>query len=351
MVMKVDELRSILKDYSADDVRKVLVAVYKAIPKKVKEERGIDALINNPNPPKNAAASKTRQKPAEVDPDLVVFDTQDFVSNAEDQNYFAPNRMVPKKKRSNWRFEAKGLYRNLLLAKASTADPLLLQDAAKALESLYGVLCRGCAYHLFATTYTFEAMKVPQTEFFEQLLAAKFSVLHGRDFTDWAVKAVVDHELHYDVVRTDLCRVLIEFLRTAELRELALESCAQEIGRCKTTAKRKREPMSFGLPDGHYRSNELAVLGYMLCAALGEFERGVEFFHKHYKDDSDIPLYVLSRMLLNSKQRELITREFETAEQRGIKPRENLKLLYDIAKSADPLPDAIPIAHRAARSP
>ena len=151
MVMKVDELRSILKDYSADDVRKVLVAVYKAIPKKVKEERGIDALINNPNPPKNAAASKTRQKPAEVDPDLVVFDTQDFVSNAEDQNYFAPNRMVPKKKRSNWRFEAKGLYRNLLLAMASTAEPPLLRDAADTLESLYRVLCRGCAYHLLGS--------------------------------------------------------------------------------------------------------------------------------------------------------------------------------------------------------
>ena len=45
-------------------------------------------------------------------------------------------------------------------------------------------------------------MKVPQTEFFEQLLAAKFRVLHGRDFTDWAVKAVVDHELHYDIAKS-----------------------------------------------------------------------------------------------------------------------------------------------------
>jgi hypothetical protein len=72
--------------------------MYKAMPKRVKEDHGIDDLICN-------RASKPSERKNEVVQDIeaLAFETEQFVSNAYSQCYYIPNSVVPKPERPQWR--------------------------------------------------------------------------------------------------------------------------------------------------------------------------------------------------------------------------------------------------------
>ena len=77
--MKVAELRDKLKDCKAASLRQLVIEMYKAMPKALKEAQGIDALIANPG--------ASRKKPAAKAPDITLLrmDVEYFVENAYNQ--------------------------------------------------------------------------------------------------------------------------------------------------------------------------------------------------------------------------------------------------------------------------
>ena len=84
--MKVAELKKTIGGYRTEQLRRLLVEMYKAMPKRVKEDHGIDDMICSP-------ASKRNNRKSEVVPDIeaLASETERFVSNAYNDYYYIPN--------------------------------------------------------------------------------------------------------------------------------------------------------------------------------------------------------------------------------------------------------------------
>jgi len=61
--MKVAELNKTIGGYTTEQLRRLLVEMYKAMPKRVKEDHGIDDMICSP-------ASKRKNRKSEVVPHI-----------------------------------------------------------------------------------------------------------------------------------------------------------------------------------------------------------------------------------------------------------------------------------------
>ncbi len=160
--MKVAELKEKIEPYKAAQLRRLVVEMYKAMPKALKEGHGIDELIGNP-------MSGRKKQNAEVPPDIgfLSWEGEQFVDDAYNQYYFAPNSVVPKRERPKWRFIALRLFKQLNKA---AADPENAAEAAGLLEKLYGMLCYSCDYVLFSAYDPFQSVGIAQSEFLQAAL-------------------------------------------------------------------------------------------------------------------------------------------------------------------------------------
>jgi len=109
--MKIKELRSLLANYEPGDLRLIIAELYKCIPKKLREERGIDEILTNPH---GARVRRGRRGKSQVaDLDDLGDQIEQFLDDAYNQRYFAPNRFVSKRDRPKWRFMVKRFVRDL----------------------------------------------------------------------------------------------------------------------------------------------------------------------------------------------------------------------------------------------
>lgn len=69
-----------------------------------------------------------------------------FLENAYAQNYFAPNRVIPKNQRPKWRFLVKNYIKALEKIPAEDEN---CDKSARLLSDLYRMLCTACNYYLF----------------------------------------------------------------------------------------------------------------------------------------------------------------------------------------------------------
>jgi len=191
--------------------------MYKAMPKQVKEDHAIDSLVLCPNP-----GRKAPRQPAGPDMCELFFETEDFISNAYDQCYFAPNRVVAKKERPKWRFIARRLFKQLNLA---AADPENTAEAAELLRRLYEMLCYSCSFILFSAYDTFESVGVSQVEFFRAVLAAKRKVEPPPEFVRSSLVLALANSLNRYTLHGDLLQEVKAYLQTADMKERAVTVC------------------------------------------------------------------------------------------------------------------------------
>ncbi|WP_100489128.1 hypothetical protein [Sporolactobacillus pectinivorans] len=95
----VSELRQHLKKYSDDDLRLIIAEMYKSMPKGLREENGIDLLLQDPHSVSNAGRIRKNQEQKIGIVDLKN-EIDQFVQNAYKSYYYAPNRSITKKERS-----------------------------------------------------------------------------------------------------------------------------------------------------------------------------------------------------------------------------------------------------------
>ena len=101
--MKISELRELLDQTSTEDLKRILVEVYRVLPKKTRENLAIDELLKNPGVSR-AGAKQARELAHSVDIDHLEAELEQFLSDAYAQNYLAPNLFVRKSQRPKWRF-------------------------------------------------------------------------------------------------------------------------------------------------------------------------------------------------------------------------------------------------------
>ena len=161
VLMKVSELREKIKDYSKNDLEKVLVELYKSIPKKIKEEKEVDDIIVN-------AGKPVTLKKDIIDYDDLANEVLSFISNVDDGLYARPNRIISKTERSKWRFKVKNYYKNLIKIPLDSENGI---GATNLLIMLYNRLSTGSIYLAFSSWNTFGALGISQNDYFYTLMS------------------------------------------------------------------------------------------------------------------------------------------------------------------------------------
>jgi hypothetical protein len=265
-----------------------------------------------------------------VDIDDLRVELEEFLSDAYAQNYFAPNRFVPKSQRPKWRFKVKRFFKEI---SAAVGEPGSIEKASDLLEKLYQMLCYACDFVLFSAYDPFQSVGIAQTEFLDAVFGLKAEHLELGKFIDHGLHLVVDSRLNRYTLGSNLAQVLIDRLRTPESLEMAVERAAQLHSKPDPAPGQKREY------DRSDRLNRLAEFGFLAYVKLSDYDRAIDFFKARYaRSNPEITLFVLLEWLRSLQCEELWQREYERAVQAGIKPRDSLSGTYRHLKSNGELP-------------
>lgn len=333
--MKIDELRQTIKDYSPWQLALLVTELYRAMPRQVKERKDIDQLIRDPE----SAVGKpraARQRSETVTGD-VVKETNQFIEDAYNQYYFAPNRVISKHQRLKWRFIVKRLYNDLGDLAAQTERR---QQAAELIEKLYVLLSNASRVALFNTPDPFQSIGIRRADFFRQVLAIKATYMGKGQLVREAVTSLIrdGRGAH----NTDLIMVILEFLPIPDLKYLAIK-VAEEL---KPTVY-KEAPAKDDWRRRFYIEqtlNSLTELIFHCYAQLGEYEQAINYFQEHYQAiDPEVKLYILARFFFEHGRRPaLIAGQIAAAQARGIEPRESLLKLKNYIETHQRLPEYMP---------
>ncbi len=332
--MKIAEVRALLGKHSREQLEYIIAEMYKSIPKQVKKEKDIDLILTNPD----GAASARKKKAEKSLPDIadMQMDIETFIEDARASRYCSPNKVVPKKERSKWRFKVKRWYKDLQSVAANREHT---EQAAVLLEDLYGLLCYACDYITFSAYDPFESLGITQGEFFRTLLAVKRRFQGVKTFTTEAVALIVSKSLNRYTMKEELMRVALEFMETPDSIQLAIDICERGIEEEKTNPTPPENSWSDSDITSQRIMNDYAEMALRCYNALKSIDRGIELFQNHYMDwDPEVKLYKLTRILAECDQPEVFLREYDKAKKAGVKPRKRLVDLYKSVKENGEFP-------------
>lgn len=279
--MKVNELREILKNYNETDKEKIIVELYKRIPKNIKEDYNIDEYIKNIN-------KKIDNKDNKVSIEYLEKEVKYFIECANDDLYVRPNRVIPKNERSKWRFKVKTFYKELNSFIPTTEEG---RKATDLLGELFEILSFGTNYLTFSSWNTFGAIQVSQSEFLENIVKRKLANGMTRENIKYCVEllnAKYDpQEYHRSILNSfESC------FKTPDSRYLVIDLLKEQQTKWKEKYKK----------DKNYYNTEYTNY-FVECIVdiyfdLHEVKEGVSYFHKEYiESDKEIKEYILLRIM------------------------------------------------------
>lgn len=327
--MKIQEFREKIKQCSKEDAEKIAAELYKLLPKSKKEEIA-DQLIEDILSGKD---KKEKQKANEVlDFDSLKKEINTFLENADNDYYYVPNRVVPKNKRSKWRFEVK---RYIKAINDIPADCENGEESAKLLRELYKRLSHGCGYYIFPTEDPFRSVGIGQPELYDMLIKRTFAT----GYTDEKIKNMLEDAtlvcLDRYSLHIDMENIFAVSLATSDLKYKAIEFIkeyvAQYEAKLKVINKYSNDRYSV-----RSAIKELCNTLLIVSLLLYEPEDAVEYYWQHMPEkDKEITLYCLLNIIRIYSDKKLWISVYEDALQKGIEPRDTLREYYLKLKNAD----------------
>jgi hypothetical protein len=341
--MKVGELRTVLKKYDQATLSDIIISLYKVIPKKIKEEKEIDEVLNDFSNKK--LGNKAPDLP--VDFRTLVTEVLRFVVYAEAQYYFAPNSYVHKKDRPKWRFIAKRYIKALLAVTGENAEA-----STDLLNLIYRMLSHGCNYWIFSTDNPFSSVGFEQTELLSIVIAKNFHYGVNTKTMRKVIGLVLESNVDRMTLHTSLFLTFVDNLKSNDAKTLAAEEClyyAKE-----NFGKAFQDDNFFQVKRDEYYENELhdlvTELYFHINASLYEYDEAIRYYWDHHKSkkergkyqgyaerQNEISLYILLKWLEMYGEDELWICEYEKATDKGIKPRSILVNQYEYVKSGESL--------------
>lgn len=306
--MKVKELRALLSQHTRDDLELIAEKLYRLIPAAQREKKDVDLLVENPS--RFVQSTKRRKEPT-MDPIDAIYDAKDFLENAKEGNYFAPNRTISKKQRSQWRFAAKKIYLGLTQA---CNIPEYREEAAKLLEEMFLLLCKATQVYIFASTEPFQTIGVPIADFLRQALLG----IRGDILTDdWARRALdlTAYSMHIKYYSLDLVAVVMDLFPTAPAREMVID-----------LGKRLLNVRKVPKVQDPY----IAILLFHLQLAQKDVESAIKDFKevsKRYERRNAIFYRTLQILKAENYPKEWMS-EYEKGLKEGIKPWSDMESTY-----------------------
>ena len=321
--MLLTEVRKSLDRYKLDELKQLIVEMYKSIPKNMREDKGIDSMISDFDSHRKAGEKGAKKQT--LDFNQLKKEVELFIEYANEQYYLVPNRYVHKKDRPKWRFKVKSYINDLSSVHSDSVDG---KTATDLLKQLFKMLSHACGYYLFRTEDPFNSVGIEQKE----LLSMVLSRMVAEDISPASVKEMIDLVVSSNVDRETLTSTLIikliEVLKTPDLKYRAIEQCKVIM---EETLRQKQVRKVFSQSEYYYdeKVEHTSETVFRLHAALCEFEEAADYYRKHvHRRDAEISLYLLLYLLGEYGRMDLWIREYESAINRGIKPRESLKSKY-----------------------
>ncbi|PIY09357.1 MAG: hypothetical protein COZ18_08105 [Flexibacter sp. CG_4_10_14_3_um_filter_32_15] len=352
--MKVPELREKLTKLKKEELIKLAVEFYKLVPKSKKEDNDLDKLIENPTQPKAVKQTNTSIDWEELEQEI-----NEFISNAKEQYYVYPNKIVSKKERSTWRFKVKKWYKLLTNTKQKDVNPEL---QVKLAINLYELLCEGCDYMYFSSNDPFQSIQVEQRIFFKSLIVLIQEKIGKSESVDKGIELIVNNSLDRSTLKTYLAFELIATLQIPDLKErgikkveqlleenkLHYENLAKELEDKKD--KKGRVIRDYGLAEKRRKleynietiNNDLTLIGLLFYESLYRIKDGIAFYNAHYTEKDEIKLYILINEIFKDEYKNEIKSEIERAIQNGIEPRKALLNTLKIINDGEKLPRRMP---------
>ncbi len=318
--MLIKEVRNIIDKYSEKELKVLVAEMYKAIPKKIKEEKDIDELIQDVNFRKKSRRSiKTQKK--EIDLNCLKYEVNQFINYAYKQYYFAPNSYVHKKERSKWRFIVKKFIKDLEKVSGDSED---VEIATSLLRGIYEVLCYGNHFVIFYSSEPFHSVGIEQEDLFVEIISRLFmsGVNPGNIQEAIEIMAANDSSPY-------LISIVMSYLKTTDARQIAVEQCNLLLKRINKGNYLTDNFLERELNSGYYfdsKINIIVELAFLCYLELREKKLACIFFKKNYQASNDeVKLYVLLNLLEKKGLINVWMTEYKKMVEKGIKPRKELQ--------------------------
>lgn len=321
--MKVQELRQLASASDREHLEKALVECYKLIRKAQKEEFDpvITGILEGKEVEKKIEGAVSFE---ELEQQIPV-----FLQNAYAQNYFAPNRVIPKNQRPKWRFMVKNYIKVLeKIAPESENYP----KAVKMLTDLYCLICDACNYYLFSTDDPFRSIGWEQPDLFALVVKKTFAAGYSRESISHLLLKATTGGVSRECLKIQQELVLLGGLRTSDVKYMAIEEAQKLIGERegKLAGLKKYDDRRYGLQSA---IDELCIMILIISIDLAEPETGVEYFFEHVKDrDREITLYRALNVVEWMEDDDLWIEVYKYGLMKKIDPRDSLKAMYNEKK-------------------
>ena len=317
--MKVVEIRNELKKYNMEEKDKIIIELYKRIPKRVKEQYDIDGYL------KNIKVNENTKKEVKLTFLELASEVNYFLECAWNDLYSEPNRIISKSDRSKWRFKAKKYYKELANININSE---YYDESNKLLIELFKVLSRGTNYLIFSNWETFRAVQISQEDFFD-LIMKRVLVNFNEENLETIVKLLEVDEDPYSEVYKGMYSVFLNNLNSNYQLEMALEIIKKEVDDLNIQViELSKKGKEYYLKE-KYNYFVLTILDIYI--RLEDVNKGIEYYNKYYKafNNENKTYDLLEELEVNEAYQEWIS-VYETHKE--IQNRESLQEKYKLFK-------------------
>lgn len=318
--MKVQELRNMIKEADRELLEKAFAECYKQFTKKQKEE--VDQIISNVLEGKE---EKNVKKSETVDFHELEAQITEFLANAYAQNYFAPNRIIPKSQRPKWRFMVKNYIKELEKIPIENEN---YAQSAKLMTDLYHLLCSACNYYLFSTDDPFRSVGWEQPDLFQLVVKKNFGLGYSREKIAALLMDAASGGLSREALHILQEMVLVAELKTSDVKYMAIEEAQKLIEERKSKLKslKKYDSKRYYLEE---EINNLCGIILLIAIELVEIASGIEYYFQNCeRNDKEITLYCALDIVEWAENNALWIQVYEYGIRKKIKPRDSLVRKY-----------------------
>ncbi len=320
--MKIKDFRDKMGKADRADLEKIAAELYKAIPK-TKKEKDIDSLIDDILQHKDSIQKKGKRVSPTVDFPSLKQDIETFLENVDNDYYLIPNRVVPKNKRSKWRFEVMSFVKQI---ESVPMDSEYWDDSARLLRLLYRKLSYGCGYYIFRSDDPFNSIGIRQPDFYAKLLNRYFANGYSDERISDMIEDATTVYIDRQSLHIELEMAFAASLPTADIREKAVEIAKGHIDKYESKLKTigKYSENSY---DVKSNIREMCETILILKLLLYEPQEGIDYYHLHDKEyNNEITLYrILDTIKVVRGYGEEWISAYEDGIRRKIEPRDSLK--------------------------
>lgn len=337
--MLISEVKELLKKYKEEELRLLISEMYKSMPKKLREEKDIDTLLQDVH--SHLRLGKIQKiKNNQIGIKDLKLEIDQFIDYAYKQYYVAPNSYVHKKERSKWRFKVKAYIKSLQGISVGDEEG---KEATNLLEKLYNMLCYACGHYIFSSDDPFRSVGIEQTVLLEVIITRRFGNEINKESIKSAVALVINNRVDRETLHSSLIKTLIKNLKSPDSKKFAIEQCIflkEELNISKPKSSKK-----LWLSDSSdfmqiEKINNLVEMVFRLNVVLCEYDEAIKYFTcNSIERDSEVSLYVLLSLLLEYELKEYWLKEYDEALKKGVKPRGVLQRTYKYIKENDNLPE------------